>query len=63
VSTSVIYYSGAYLLAELTGDTSGHQWLLRTATLAQTSDIPTVPTTVSSFTNDANYASVQIVRW
>ena len=34
-----------------------------TGTIALTSDIPTVPTTVSSFTNDAHYTAVQIVRW
>lgn len=40
VSQTIVYYNGAYILAELLGDKSGNTWNTIFTTLAQKTDIP-----------------------
>ena len=51
-------YYGNYVLGVLFGDKTSNRWGFNTATLAQKTDIPTVPTDVSAFTNDAGYLTL-----
>ena len=56
VANVVFYYSLVGLLCfELIGNLNDDTWTNNVYVLARTSDIPTVPTNVSAFTNDAGY--------
>lgn len=55
VSNIIAFYGGTYMLFELHGNTYTNTWSVEITQLAQSSDIPTVPTNVSAFTNDAGY--------
>ena len=57
VSNTIAYYNGDYILFELCGVVANNSWNCEVTTLAQSTDIPTVPTAVSAFTNDAGYIS------
>lgn len=55
VSNTIAYYNNSYYLFELVGTLTNNAWSCEVTQLAQSSDIPTVPTNVSDFTNDAGY--------
>lgn len=56
VANVVFYYTGVGLLCfELIGNLNTDAWANNIYTLAQSSDIPTVPTNISAFTNDSGY--------
>lgn len=55
VSNTIAYYNNSYYLFELVGTLTNNNWSCEVTQLAQSSDIPTVPTNVSDFTNDAGY--------
>lgn len=54
VSQTIANYGGVYYLFELVGLIGG-SWTLLSTTLAQKSDIPTVPTNISELYNDSGY--------
>ena len=43
-SQTIVYYNGAYILAELNGHKSGNRWGAIFTTLAEKKDIPDIPT-------------------
>lgn len=55
VSNTIAYYNNSYYLFELVGTLTNNAWSCEVTQIAQSSDIPTVPTNVSDFTNDAGY--------
>ena len=46
VSQTIVWYSGAYILAELFGNKSKNSWGFNITTLAQKTDIPDIPMTL-----------------
>lgn len=44
VSQTIVYYNSVYILVELFGNKSNNSWGFNTATLAQKTDIPEIPT-------------------
>ena len=57
-SQAIIHGNGGYILAELIGGKYNNTWDFVATTLAQKMDIPTVPTNVAAFTNDAGYLTI-----
>ena len=55
VSNTIAYYNNNYYLFEVVGSLTNNNWSCEVTQIAQSSDIPTVPTNVSDFTNDAGY--------
>ena len=58
VSQTIVYYNSVYILVELFGNKSNNSWGFNATTLAQKTDIPTVPANVSDFINDAGYLTL-----
>lgn len=50
-----------YMLFQLSGYLNNNTWGCHVTTLAEKSDIPTIPTNVSAFTNDAGYITLSQV--
>lgn len=55
VSNTLVYYYGTMIAYQLIGWKNTDEWETRSDILALSTDIPTIPTNVSSFTNDAGY--------
>lgn len=55
VSNTLVYYYGTMIAYQLIGWKNTDEWETRDDILALSTDIPTIPTNVSSFTNDVGY--------
>ena len=48
VSQAIVYYGGVYILAELGGNIQAGDWFTKFTTLAEKTDIPTIPTALKN---------------